>query len=369
MKDSLARRQRRGGILILAVMLLFVIFAIAGLLIDVGMSRLTQAKMQSVTDAAAMEGGWQISLGSNQTSVRDAAANRTGELFETWSPKPLEFEGGYDLDGDGILESSQTINTNTIGDRIRPALNQNPNNEPAGDIVLGTYDENSIPTVLPGRPTGYDRNSAFVADVDNPNSILVRLRRTNEQGIPGGTAQGNLPYLWSRGSMLSFGLKGRGIAVRSESITKLSPATAVGDATSERLPTFVSAAIPLTEVVSETFTRNTLMSFAGSPHIGAAVIDAPAAAVTGIGYLPIAKQMSSGQWHVIGFMFANISVDNIVPSTPAASGFSHANITTSLTNIPDLSEELVAANQSLSGPYISRAPTLARSQQIHGVSP
>ncbi len=105
MKDSLARRQRRGGILILAVMLLFVIFAIAGLLIDVGMSRLTQARMQSVTDAAAMEGGWQISLGSNQTSVRDAAANRTGELFETWSPKRLEFEGGYDLDGDGILDS------------------------------------------------------------------------------------------------------------------------------------------------------------------------------------------------------------------------------------------------------------------------
>ena len=79
--------------------------------------------------------------------------------------------------------------------------------------------------------------------------------------------------------------------------------------------------------------------------------------------------MSSGQWQVIGFMFANVSVDNIVPSTPAESGFTHANVTSNLGNIPGLSDELVEANQSLSGPYIARAPTLARSQQINGVSP
>ena len=63
------------------------------------------------------------------------------------------------------------------------------------------------------------------------------------------------------------------------------------------------------------------MTFSDSPQIGATVIDTPTAALTGIGYLPIAKQMSSGQWQVIGFMFANVTVDNIVPSTPAESGF------------------------------------------------
>ncbi len=369
MRDSLARRQRRGGILILVLMLLFVLLAIAGLLIDVGMARLTQSRMQSVTDAAAIDGGWQMSLGSDQTAVRDAVANRTDDLFETWGPKRLEFEGGYDLDGDGILESSQTINTDTLGTRIYPSLNPNLNNEAAGDIVLGNYDANAIPDALPGLPTGYDRSPGFLADVDDPNSVLVRLRRTDEENIPGGTSEGNLPYLWSRGSMLSFGLKGRGVAVRSETIAKLSPATAVGNATSELLPSVLNAAIPLTEVVSESFTRNSLMSFTDVPQIGAPVIDTPNATETGVGYLPIAKQLSSGQWQVIGFMFANVSVDNIVPSTPAESGFSHANITANLANISGLSDELVEANQSLTGPHIARAPTLARSQQINGVSP
>ena len=63
MKDPQAQAERRGGILILVIMLLFAMFAIAGLLIDIGMARLTQARMQSVTDAAAIDGGWQMALG------------------------------------------------------------------------------------------------------------------------------------------------------------------------------------------------------------------------------------------------------------------------------------------------------------------
>lgn len=369
MKDPQAKAERTGGILILVVMLLFVMFAIAGLLIDVGMARLTQARMQSVTDAAAIDGGWQLSLGSNQTAVRDAVANRTDQLFETWSPKRLEFDGGYDLDGDGVLESSQNINTTTIGEVIRPSLERNLNNEATGDIVLGNYDETAVPSTLPGLPTGYDRGTSFIADTTDPDSVLVRLRRTNEQSIPGGTSEGNLPYLWSRGSLLGFGLKGQGIAIRSETIAKLYPATAVGTGVSELLPPVLSAAIPLAEVEAETFDRASLMTFSDSPQIGASVIDTPTATLTGIGYLPIAKQMTSGQWQVIGFMFANVSVDNITPTTPTESGFSHANVTSNLASIPGLSDELVQANQALSGPHIARAPMLARSQQIHGGSP
>ena len=37
MKDSLGIRRRRGGILILVILLMFAIFAVAGLLIDIGM--------------------------------------------------------------------------------------------------------------------------------------------------------------------------------------------------------------------------------------------------------------------------------------------------------------------------------------------
>jgi hypothetical protein len=369
MKDPLAKSQRRGGILMLVVILLFVLMAITGLLIDVGMARLTQARMQSVTDAAAIDGGWQMALGSDQTEIRDAVIHRTDELFETWSPKRLEFQGGYDLNNDGIFESSPEIDPDTTGEPLRHSLNQNLNNEPAGDIVLGNYDETLIPNVLPGQPNGYDRTPVFVADADDPDSILVRLRQTEEQAIPGGTSEGNLPYLWSRGSLLDLGLKGQGMAVRSESIANLSPATAVGSANSESIPSVLSVAIPLNEVVSETFNRDSLMTFADSPEIGASVINAPNSTLTGIGYLPIAKQMASGQWQVIGFMFASISVDNVVPSTPVEHGFFSANVTSNLANISNLSDELIEANQSLSGPYIARAASLTRSQQITGVSP
>ncbi len=367
MKDSRAKAQRRGGILIFVVILLFVLIAITGLLIDVGMARLTQARMQSVTDAAAIDGGWQMALGSDQIAIRDAVVHRTDELFATWAPKRLEFQSGYDLNSDGNFESSQRI-ASTTGEPIRPSVNRNLNNEPTGDIVLGNYDETGVPNVLPGQPTGYDRGPVFIPDSDNPDSILVRLRRTDEQAIPGGTSEASLPYLWSRGSLLGLGLKGRGIAVRSETIAKLAPVTAVGNTSSDLIPSVLPAAIPLTEVVSETFNRGSLMTFTDSPRIGGTVIDSPTA-MTGIGYLPIAKQMSSGQWQVIGFMFANVSVDTIVPTTPVEHGFLYANITSHLAHLPELSDELVEANQSLNGPYIARAPTLARSQQINGVSP
>ena len=76
MKDSLGIRRRSGGILILVILLMFAIFAVAGLLIDIGMARLTQTRLQSVTDAAALDGGWQMALGSDQTAIRDAAADR-----------------------------------------------------------------------------------------------------------------------------------------------------------------------------------------------------------------------------------------------------------------------------------------------------
>ena len=113
MKDPLAKNQRRGGILILVVILLFVLMAITGLLIDVGMARLTQARMQSVTDAAAIDGGWQMALGSNQTEIRDAVIHRTDELFETWSPKRLEFQGVFVFNNKADLFCKRNCNSSS----------------------------------------------------------------------------------------------------------------------------------------------------------------------------------------------------------------------------------------------------------------
>ncbi|WP_404305613.1 pilus assembly protein TadG-related protein [Neorhodopirellula lusitana] len=224
------KEARRGAVLILVVMLLFALLAIAGLLIDLGMARLTQAHMQSVSDAAAIEGGWQLAMGADEGTTRDAVVRRAAEMSESWGPHRIELEDGYDLNDDEKPESSQTIKRDTLGDPVRPMLDPNVENDIAGDIVLGEYMHGEVPDDLPGLPIGYDRSPAFEPNDEDPNSILVRLRRTGEEGIAGGTSAERLTYLWSRGSLLDLGLKGRGIAVRSESIAKLAPAVAIGRA-------------------------------------------------------------------------------------------------------------------------------------------
>ncbi|WP_372717893.1 pilus assembly protein TadG-related protein [Novipirellula sp.] len=214
--------------LILVVILLIALIAIAGLLIDIGMARLTQAHMQSVSDAAAIEGGWQLAMGVDETTTRIAVVDRAAEMSESWGPHRVELEDGYDLNGDDKPESSQTINRDTLGDPIRPMLDPNVDNNIEGDIVLGEYLINEVSDNLPGAPMGYDRGQAFEPNVVDPNSILVRLRRTGEDDLAGGTSAERLTYLWSRGSLLNLGLKGCGIAVRSESIAMMAPVVAVG---------------------------------------------------------------------------------------------------------------------------------------------
>ena len=50
------RHARRGYVLVMVAMLAFAFFALAALVIDMGMVRLTQRQMQSATDSAALEG-------------------------------------------------------------------------------------------------------------------------------------------------------------------------------------------------------------------------------------------------------------------------------------------------------------------------
>ncbi len=363
------KEARRGAVLILVVMLLFALLAIAGLLIDIGMARLTQAHMQSVSDAAAIEGGWQMAMGADETMTRDAVIRRAAEMSESWGPHRIELEDGYDLNDDEKPESSQTINRDSLGDPVRPMLDPNAGNDIAGDIVLGEYVRGEVPDDLPGLPIGYDRSPAFEPNDEDPNSILVRLRRTGEEGIAGGTSAERLTYLWSRGSLLDLSLKGDGIAVRSETIAKLAPVVAIGDDAEGLLPTALDAAIPLSQVTAESYDRESLMDPVDPKQIGTVVENDEPTNPEGIGYLPIAKELSSGQWQVIGFMFAEVTGTEVRPVSLDESGCQTANASASFLHVVDLSDELIHENRTLTGEAIARAPVLVRSQQIHGGTP
>ncbi|WP_236626041.1 pilus assembly protein TadG-related protein [Rhodopirellula baltica] len=367
------KETRGGAVLILVVILLFALFAIAGLLIDIGMARLTQAHMQSVSDAAALEGGWQLAMGADQTTTRNAVVDRAAGMSESWGSHRIELEDGHDLNDDGKPESSQTINRDTLGDPIRPMLDPNVDNNTAGDIVLGKYMINEVPDELPGQPMGYDRH-AFEPDVNDPNSVLVRLRRTGEDDLAGGASAERLTYLWSRGSLLDLGLKGDGIAVRSESIAKLAPVVAVGTAVSSSLPTAINAAIELVDVRAERFTDVKLLRPEDPFQIGSLMTGGDPE--DGVGYLPIASSVmleGSSEIRVVGFMLASVQDDDVTPMTLSDMGYERANATANLGWVTyPLSHDLLLVHQSLSdveGDFIACAPALVRSQQIHGGTP
>src|SRR5207302_2017045 len=56
MRISNDRARRAGNVLLLCALMLFVVFAVAALVIDLGLARITHRQMQGASDAAAREG-------------------------------------------------------------------------------------------------------------------------------------------------------------------------------------------------------------------------------------------------------------------------------------------------------------------------
>ena len=91
MRIGLARRarttsERSGAILLLFALLTFVFFAIAGLVIDVGLANLAQAQMQVAVDTAAIEGcrwrNFDEGMGFSNVEKRRKAAIMTRLVFD-----------------------------------------------------------------------------------------------------------------------------------------------------------------------------------------------------------------------------------------------------------------------------------------------
>src|SRR5688572_794414 len=132
-------RTRRGGAIAWVVIVLMVLLGFLGLAVDVGYAYYTGQKLQAAADAAALAGAhqiWEGHGGARDAAIEIAAANQAG------------------------------------GAEVQ--LEENADNDPAGDIVLGTYDA----TLRSFTPS---------TDVKTTNAIMVRARRTE------GSLNGPLP--------------------------------------------------------------------------------------------------------------------------------------------------------------------------------
>lgn len=183
--SSRRSRQRRGTVLILFVMLLFVFLGFCALIIDLGMARVAQRQMQSAVDTAALE------------SFRhrdDPAAAAT---------------------------HANAMMSSVLG-RARNSLQLRPNseNDQAGDIVQGTYGVGVTHSDYSDEQADYSRRD-FRLKGELHDGVLVRLRRTNEtfaNDDPNSSAGPAVPLLFGLGTTVNSQQKLTGIPVRATAI-------------------------------------------------------------------------------------------------------------------------------------------------------
>lgn len=193
--------------LIFVMMLVFGIFGIAALSVDMGIARLTQSQMQATADAAALEGAR-----FGRQAARDLVAGATA------GPN-VSVTGGY---GDLNLSANLVLETPSV---YQPVLELNDANEVHGDMVAGTYTGGP-----PVEANDYTRND--LTPDPNGTAFLVRLRRTpDRQGldnIPGVSSAGSpLPLLFGHGSLYMGPMRADGITVRATALADSFPAVGV----------------------------------------------------------------------------------------------------------------------------------------------
>lgn len=255
---SRVRGDRRGGVLVLFVMLVFGFMALAALVVDLGLASATQGQMQGAVDMATLEAmRWRnVTPPPNSQPdfnepipflTEDHRRARVRELVRLHFDDDLDPDGG---DGDayqvgpslamqgglGPDDASALIQTAPQADLDDPVLELNRSsgtyNDAAGDMVSGTFD----PDAAHAESSAYERAdftpAAGTTAASNGSAFLVRMRRSNEEPVAGSRSSGpSIPYLFGRGSLIGAGSdtsRTDGITVRATAIANAQPALRVG---------------------------------------------------------------------------------------------------------------------------------------------
>ncbi len=275
-----AKARRRGASLILFAMLVFVVLAMAGLVIDVGVAHLAQAQMQTAVDTAALEGCRWRNYDEYLTSSDSGRRREVSELVRLVFDDDLDpTRGGYQPEtGPLSVPDGPDAYAFAAGPRLKvtggdagnlgvhaqvgelapsvaaavddPILQRNPRNKIHGDQVTGRF----VPAPY-ATGTGSPESGAYVrqdfvpapspltsAEVYHALSFLVRMRRSaqmNPDGAPTiaedvetntSSSLPRLPLLFSMGSTLrqaageTWNPRIDGLTVRATAIASAMPA-------------------------------------------------------------------------------------------------------------------------------------------------
>lgn len=242
--DCLSRtrlERRRGAVLVQFALLTFGILALAALVIDLGFVRQARLQMQSAADSAAMDGlrfrddpppG--IAPGTEDQSRREAASRIAQLIFDhdldPASADPANCGAGPLVDfSDGIALAGTTYRASELiaipaTPVYDPVLRSNLANDPAGDMVSGSWLGGDDHT------EGNDYSRADFTAGGN-DAFLVRLRRTAESFDPVSDASSGgppIPLLFGRGSLMNFDARAAGVPVRATAIAAARRANSIG---------------------------------------------------------------------------------------------------------------------------------------------
>ncbi len=274
---------RRGNVLVFFAFFLFAAFAIAGLVADMGVARLTQMQMQTAADSAARDGlrfrddlpaAWRPN-GTTPPNLPQALTNQVGPqpntpydptnpAWQTWIDGARRFAASnlvavtFDDDLNPANGDLQKFGagpvasvTNTMGDQLsgiitlppegppvyKPTLQPNTTNTPNGDLVSGAYGWNAsydAPTATADESSDYSRRDFIPGSVTGTatqTGFLARLRRSNEDFMAStGTASNGpaITFLFGRGSMLARSSSTGGLTVESGITVRATAIAAAG---------------------------------------------------------------------------------------------------------------------------------------------
>ncbi|MDB5341643.1 MAG: hypothetical protein JWP89_20 [Schlesneria sp.] len=222
-KLRLIVRSRRGGqSLVLFVMVLFGLLALAALVIDLGVARVSQRQMQSIADAAALAAANTYNsqfiitnddVASDQsarTEAREWVSNHFNSLDSSYgSVRIIDTIAG----ADDAIAARQNLERDPDGGllkdqygRIDPSdpnqgLQLNSANNIHGDVVRGYFHESAT----------HEEGETYLRDdfVGDPSGSawLIRLRRTSDRdslASEAGTSSRGvaIPFLFGRGTTM-----------------------------------------------------------------------------------------------------------------------------------------------------------------------
>ncbi len=232
------RPGRSGNVQILFAMLAFGLMGMAGLVIDLGIARFSQAHMQSTVDVTAYEGlrfAHENPMDWRPETVELSKANVDEDMNADQDAGP-----GFTLTG-GIGEMNASA---LVQPPAPPAfLNLQPNDANAahGDIVQGKFEDKFDTHPRKREGSDYLREDFSIdSDATKNNAVLVRARRTNSAVMPADDEEAGvssslptLPLLFGMGSLVrpevtGYSVRKHGLSVRATAIAQLRPVASVG---------------------------------------------------------------------------------------------------------------------------------------------